>query len=116
MRWRLVVRHLFAPIPAVFVGVVAGIGGTLVALGWLTRWYALRLVEPTPVTPEAWAKQGQEDVRTVLVRSLQHRIILNFEGVASGIAPRDIVANVLEVTPEDPARAEVSASASSWGS
>ena len=36
-----------------------------------------------------------EDVRTVLVRSLQHRIILNFEGVASGIAPRDILANVL---------------------
>jgi MoxR-like ATPase len=54
-----------------------------------------------------------EDVRTVLVRSLQHRMILNFEGVASGIAPRDILANVLEVTPEDPARAEVSASASS---
>ena len=50
-----------------------------------------------------------EDVRTVLVRSLQHRIILNFEGVASGIAPRDILANVLEVTRDDPARAEVSA-------
>ena len=57
-----------------------------------------------------------EDVRTVLVRSLQHRIILNFEGVAPGIAPRDILANVLEVTREDPARAELSASASSWGS
>jgi MoxR-like ATPase len=54
-----------------------------------------------------------EDVRTVLVRSLQHRMILNFEGVASGIAPRDILANVLDVTPEDPACAEVSASASS---
>jgi MoxR-like ATPase len=44
-----------------------------------------------------------EDVRTVFVRSLQHRIILNFEGVASGIAPRDILANVLEVTEEEPA-------------
>jgi MoxR-like ATPase len=55
-----------------------------------------------------------EDVQAVLVRSLQHRIILNFEGVASGIAPRDILANVLEVTRDDPARAEVSAAASSW--
>ena len=46
-----------------------------------------------------------EDVRTVLVRSLQHRIILNFEGVASGIAPRDILANVVQVT-EEPADVE----------
>jgi MoxR-like ATPase len=38
------------------------------------------------------------DVQAVLVRSLQHRIILNFEGVASGIAPRDILANVVQVT------------------
>jgi MoxR-like ATPase len=38
------------------------------------------------------------DVQAVLVRSLQHRIILNFEGVASGIAPRDILANVGQVT------------------
>jgi MoxR-like ATPase len=47
--------------------------------------------------------RGQEavtaaDVQAVLVRSLQHRIILNFEGVASGIAPRDILANVVQVT------------------
>jgi MoxR-like ATPase len=46
-----------------------------------------------------------EDVRTVLVRSLQHRMILNFEGVASGIAPRDILANVVQVT-EAPADVE----------
>jgi MoxR-like ATPase len=46
-----------------------------------------------------------EDVRTVLVRSLQHRMILNFEGVASGIAPRDILANVVQVT-EEPADVE----------
>lgn len=39
-----------------------------------------------------------EDVHTVLVRSLQHRIILNFEGVASGIAPRDILENVVAHT------------------
>ena len=44
-----------------------------------------------------------EDVQAVLMRSLQHRIILNFEGVASGIAPRDILANVVAVTEEDPA-------------
>jgi hypothetical protein len=41
----------------------------------------------------------------VLVRSLQHRIILNFEGVASGIAPEDILANVVQVT-EAPAGVE----------
>ena len=39
-----------------------------------------------------------DDVSAVLVRSLQHRIILNFEGVASGIAPPDILENVLQVT------------------
>jgi MoxR-like ATPase len=49
-----------------------------------------------------------DDVQAVLVRSLQHRIILNFEGVASGIAPRDILANVVEVTQEEVACAEVS--------
>ena len=31
-----------------------------------------------------------------------------FEGVASGIAPRDILTNVVEVTREDPAGVEVS--------
>lgn len=42
-----------------------------------------------------------DDIQTVLVRSLQHRIILNFEGIASGIAPPDILGNVLQVTSED---------------
>jgi hypothetical protein len=32
-------------------------------------------------------------------------MILNFEGVASGIAPRDILANVVQVT-EEPASVE----------
>ena len=50
-----------------------------------------------------------EDVRDVAVRSLQHRIILNFEGVASGIAPMDILANVVHVTEEDGACVEASA-------
>jgi len=49
-----------------------------------------------------------EDVRTVLVRSLQHRIILNFEGVASGIAPRDILEDVVQVT-EEPIDVEAAA-------
>ena len=40
-----------------------------------------------------------EDVQAVAVRSLQHRIILNFEGVASGIAPQAILEQVLRVTP-----------------
>ena len=50
-----------------------------------------------------------EDVQAVLVRSLQHRIILNFEGVASGIAPRDILPDVLKVTEREPACVAVSA-------
>jgi MoxR-like ATPase len=41
-----------------------------------------------------------EDVKAVAVRSLQHRIILNFEGVASGIAPAAILEQILLVTPE----------------
>jgi MoxR-like ATPase len=49
-----------------------------------------------------------EDIQAVAVRSLQHRIILNFEGVASGIAPKDILANVLDVTAEEPACIEIS--------
>jgi MoxR-like ATPase len=39
-----------------------------------------------------------EDIQAVAVRSLQHRLIRNFEGVASGIAParllRDLVSRV----------------------
>ena len=50
-----------------------------------------------------------EDVQAVVVRSLQHRIILNFEGVASGIAPSDILANVVKVTEEECACVESSA-------
>jgi MoxR-like ATPase len=40
-----------------------------------------------------------DDVMSVAVRSLQHRIILNFEGVASGIAPAAILEQILLVTP-----------------
>jgi MoxR-like ATPase len=41
------------------------------------------------------------DVQRVAVRSLQHRLILNFEGVASGIAPAEILREALQVTPAD---------------
>jgi MoxR-like ATPase len=41
-----------------------------------------------------------DDVRALLVRSLQHRINLNFEGVASGIAPQDILDDVWRHTAE----------------
>jgi MoxR-like ATPase len=41
------------------------------------------------------------DVQRVAVQSLQHRLILNFEGVASGIAPAEILREVLQVTPAD---------------
>ena len=39
------------------------------------------------------------DVQAVAVRSLQHRMILNFEGVASGIAPTAILEQIVQVTP-----------------
>jgi MoxR-like ATPase len=40
------------------------------------------------------------DVQAVAVRSLQHRLMLNFEGVASGIVAGDILRQVLALTPE----------------
>jgi MoxR-like ATPase len=41
-----------------------------------------------------------DDIRTIAVPSLRHRIILNFEGAAAGIEQANIVAEVLEKTPE----------------
>jgi MoxR-like ATPase len=40
------------------------------------------------------------DVQAVAVRSLQHRLMLNFEGVASGIVAGDLLRQVLAMTPE----------------
>jgi MoxR-like ATPase len=36
----------------------------------------------------------EEDVMAVAIPALQHRMILNFEGAASGVAPRDLVTAV----------------------
>jgi MoxR-like ATPase len=41
-----------------------------------------------------------EDLRTVAIPSLRHRVILNFEGAAAGIEPARIVSEILEKTPE----------------
>jgi MoxR-like ATPase len=41
-----------------------------------------------------------DDIRSIAVPSLRHRIILNFEGAAAGIEQARIVAEVLEKTPE----------------
>jgi MoxR-like ATPase len=37
---------------------------------------------------------AREDIQTVLTPSLQHRIILNFEGEADGITPLQIIQNL----------------------
>ncbi len=41
-----------------------------------------------------------DDIRRVTVPALRHRILLNFEGEAEGIDPDNIIADVLEKTPE----------------
>ena len=41
-----------------------------------------------------------EDIRGVARPSLRHRIILNFEGEAADITPEDIIADLIEKTPE----------------
>jgi MoxR-like ATPase len=41
-----------------------------------------------------------EDLRTIAIPSLRHRVILNFEGAAAGIDPASIVSEILEKTPE----------------
>jgi MoxR-like ATPase len=41
-----------------------------------------------------------EDLRTIAIPSLRHRVILNFEGAAAGIEQGNIVAEILEKTPE----------------
>jgi MoxR-like ATPase len=41
-----------------------------------------------------------EDIRSMAVPGLRHRVILNFEGAAAGIEQSSIVAQILEKTPE----------------
>ena len=44
-----------------------------------------------------------KDIRTAAIAALRHRIILNFDGEAEGIAPDAIIASVLEETAEEAA-------------
>jgi len=41
-----------------------------------------------------------EDIRTIAIPSLRHRLILNFEGAAARIEQANIVSEILEKTPE----------------
>ena len=41
-----------------------------------------------------------DDLRTIAIPSLRHRVILNFEGAAAGIEQASIVSEILEKTPE----------------
>jgi MoxR-like ATPase len=41
-----------------------------------------------------------DDLRTIAIPSLRHRVILNFEGAAARIEQASIVSEILEKTPE----------------
>jgi MoxR-like ATPase len=41
-----------------------------------------------------------EDIRSIAIPSLRHRVILNFEGTAAGVEQASIVAEILEKTPD----------------
>jgi len=41
-----------------------------------------------------------EDIRSIAIPSLRHRVILNFEGAAEGIEQASIITEILEKTPE----------------
>jgi MoxR-like ATPase len=41
-----------------------------------------------------------EDIRSVVLPALRHRILLNFEGEAEGVDPDRILRDVLAHTPE----------------
>ncbi len=43
-----------------------------------------------------------DDVRAVAPASLRHRLLLNFEGLAEGIRPDDVIADLLRGVPEQP--------------
>ncbi len=43
---------------------------------------------------------GFADIRAIAIPSLRHRVILNFEGAAAGVEQANIVAEILEKTPE----------------
>jgi len=43
-----------------------------------------------------------DDVRAVAPAALRHRLLLNFEGLAEGIRPDDVIAALLEHVPENP--------------
>ena len=42
-----------------------------------------------------------KDIRAAALPALRHRLILNFDGEAEGIAPDSIIAAVLETTPTE---------------
>ncbi len=43
-----------------------------------------------------------DDVRAVAPAALRHRLLLNFEGLAEGVRPDDVIAALLEHVPENP--------------
>src|SRR6202011_3182032 len=42
-----------------------------------------------------------EDLQAVAYPALRHRIILNFDGLADGITPEDLIRSVIEETDQD---------------
>jgi len=61
---------------------------------------ALLLSAKVRALMEGRANVAFEDLRTLALPALRHRLILNFEGEAEGADPDDVVRNVLAETPE----------------
>jgi MoxR-like ATPase len=40
-----------------------------------------------------------EDIHAVASNALRHRLLLNFEGLAEGVRPDDVIADVLKAMP-----------------
>ena len=43
-------------------------------------------------------KKAQQDLQTVAFPALRHRLILNFDGLADGITPEELIETVIEET------------------
>jgi MoxR-like ATPase len=63
---------------------------------------ALALAAKAHALAQGRVQVGIADVKAVVLPALRHRLILNFEGEAEGVAPDSIVNKVIEEIPERP--------------
>ncbi len=63
---------------------------------------ALALAAKAAALMQGRVQVGISDIKAVVLPALRHRLILNFEGEAEGIAPDRIIRQVISETPERP--------------